>query len=131
VVERAPTEHEYVDLRAHVGWGQVSDLEAVARALEGSLYSVCIEFDGRAVATGRLVGDGGVYAYIQDVILLEEFRGRGLAVMVMDALMAHLDRVYPDGAFIGLMAAEGVAGLYERYGFERRPENAPGMRRVL
>jgi hypothetical protein len=51
--------------------------------------------------------------------------------MVMDALMAYLDRVYPDGAFIGLMAAEGVAGLYERYGFERRPENAPGMRRVL
>jgi ribosomal protein S18 acetylase RimI-like enzyme len=32
-----------------------------------------------------VVGDGGVYAYIQDVIVYEEFRGRGISMMMMDA----------------------------------------------
>jgi ribosomal protein S18 acetylase RimI-like enzyme len=83
------------------------------------------------VAAGRVVGDGGVYAYIQDVIVLEAHRGRGLARMMMDRIMEFIDRTYPSSAFVGLMAARGVAGLYERYGFERRPEDAPGMFRYV
>jgi len=131
LVERAPTVEEYMAFRAHAGWDEVADRPAIARALDGSLYSVCVESDGRAIATGRVVGDGGVYAYIQDVIVYEEFRGRGISRIVMDALLGFIERTYPKGAFVGLMAAEGVAGLYERYGFERRPDDAPGMRRTL
>jgi len=131
LVERPPTVEEYVSFRAHVGWQPVRDREAVGRALAASLFSVCVESGGRAVAMGRVVGDGGVYAYIQDMIVLVEFRGRGLSTIVMDALLGYVERTYPKGAFIGLMAAEGVAGLYERYGFERRPDGAPGMRRTL
>ena len=131
LVERAPTVEEYMAFRAHAGWEEVADRAAVARALGGSLFSVCVEADGRAIAIGRVVGDGGVYAYIQDVIVREEFRGRGISTLVMDALLEFIERTYPSGAFVGLMAAEGVAGLYERYGFERRPDDAPGMRRTI
>ena len=131
LVERAPTVEEYLAFRAHVGWTEIADRPSVARALDGSLYSVCVESDGRAIAMGRVVGDGGVYAYIQDVIVDEEFRGRGISTTVMDALLGFIERTYPKGAVLGLMAAPGVAGLYERYGFERRPDDGPGMRRTV
>ena len=129
LVERAPTVDEYLALRAHVGWNELRDREAVARGLEGSLFAVCIERDGDLVGTGRLVGDGGVYAYVQDVIVVDGERGRGLSRLIMDVLMRFLDEPYPDGALIGLMASRGVAGLYERYGFVRRDDDAPGMYR--
>ena len=131
LVERAPTVEEYTAFRAHAGWDEVADRAAVARALDGSLYCVCVESDGRAIATGRVVGDGGVYAYIQDVIVHEGFRGRGISTTVMDALLGFIARTYPKGASIGLIDAKGVAGLYERYGFERRPDDGPGMRRTV
>jgi hypothetical protein len=48
----------------------------------------------------------------------------------MDAIMEYLAAHAPDGAFIGLMAAKGVSKFYERYGFKKRPSEAPGMFRV-
>ena len=68
---------------------------------------------------------------VEEYMAFRAFRGRGISTMVMDALVGFIARTYPKGAFVGLMAAEGVAGLYERYGFERRPDDAPGMRRTL
>ncbi len=44
--------------------------------------------------------------------------------------MVWLDGHAREGSFVGLMAAEGVTGFYERYGFARRPEGRPGMFRV-
>jgi predicted GNAT family N-acyltransferase len=129
LVERTPTVDEYLALRAHVGWNELRDREAVARGLEGSLFAVCVERDGELVGIGRLIGDGGIYAYVQDVIVVEPDRGQGLSRLIMDALVRFLDGTYPEGAFIGLMAARGVAGLYERYGFVRRDDDAPGMYR--
>ncbi len=129
LVERAPTVDEYLALRAHVGWNELRDREAVARGLEGSLFAVCVERDGELVGIGRLVGDGGIYAYVQDVIVVEPDRGQGLSRLIMDGLMRFLDETYPEDAFVGLMAARGVAGLYERYGFARRDDDAPGMYR--
>ena len=45
--------------------------------------------------------------------------------MVMDALLGFIERTSPKGAFVGLMAAEGVAGLYERYGLSGDPMTRP------
>ena len=102
LVERAPTVDEYLALREQVGWAGLQDREAVARGLAHSVFAVCVERDGALAGTGRLVGDGGVYAYVQDVIVVPGERGRGLARLIMDALMRFVDETYPPGAFIGL-----------------------------
>lgn len=129
VVERAPTVAEYQLLRRAVGWGEMTD-GGVAEGLSKALFSVVLELDGRAVGCGRIVGDGGLYFYLQDVIVLPEHQGRGQGAAIMDALMAYLERTCRPGAFVGLMAAVGVAPFYERYGFRRRPDRQPGMYRV-
>jgi ribosomal protein S18 acetylase RimI-like enzyme len=83
--------------------------------------------DQELVGYGRIVGDGSVYFYIQDIIVLPEHRGQGLGHGIMSRVMAYLaEHAYPD-SFIGLMAAQGAAGFYERYGFAERPPDRPGM----
>ncbi|MGZ4136175.1 MAG: GNAT family N-acetyltransferase [Actinomycetota bacterium] len=79
------------------------------------------------MGVARVVGDGAVYFYIQDVIVEERLRGRGHGRALMDAVMAFIAREATPGAFVGLMAARDAAGFYERYGFEPRGDDRPGM----
>jgi GNAT superfamily N-acetyltransferase len=104
--------------------------EGVAAGLPNALFSVVLELDGEAVGCGRVVGDGGLYFYVQDVIVAAEHRGQGLGARIMDAVMAYLERTARPGAFVGLMAAQDIAPFYEKYGFRVRPERQPGMFRV-
>ena len=129
LVERPPTPDAYARLRDAVGWNEV-DAAGVAEGLRATLFSVCFELYGETIGCGRVVGDGGIYFYLQDVIVTPEQQGRGYGRLIMGALMGFLDRTSRPGAFVGLMAAQGVAAFYERYGFVPRPEGRPGMYRV-
>lgn len=129
LVERPPTVAEYRRLRRAASWGEMTE-EGLAAGLPNALYSVVLELDQEVIGCGRVVGDGGLYFYLQDVIVLPGFQGRGLGARIMEALMAYLDRTARPGAFVGLMAAEGVEAFYEPYGFRRRPDDRPGMFRV-
>lgn len=129
IVERAPTPDEYRRLRASVGWNELSP-DGIRAGLSGSLYSVVLERDGEAVGCGRVVGDGGVYFYVQDVIVVPELQGLGWGARIMDAVMDYLDASVRPGSFIGLMAAKDVEGFYRRFGFERRSDDRPGMFRI-
>jgi len=127
VVERLPSVEDYQRLRRSVGWSEVSD-EAAATGLARSLASFClVDAAEQILGIGRVVGDAGVYFYVQDVIVDERARGRGHGGALMAALLAYVERAAVPGAFVGLMAARGVSGFYKRYGFERRPDDGPGM----
>jgi ribosomal protein S18 acetylase RimI-like enzyme len=120
---------EYRRLRASAGWNELSP-DGIRAGLSGSLYSVVLERDGEAVGCGRVVGDGGIYFYVQDVIVVSELRGLGWGARIMDAVMRYLDASVRPGSFIGLMAAKDAEGFYRRYGFDRRPDDRPGMFRT-
>lgn len=126
LIERVPDVIDYQRLRQAVGWYVVAD-DATAAGLNNSLYSVCVLNQDRVIGYGRIVGDAGIYYYIQDIIVLPEFHGKGIGRMIMDAVMLYLQRHASPNAFIGLMAAKGVAGFYVKYGFAPRPEDRPGM----
>jgi GNAT superfamily N-acetyltransferase len=127
LVERAPTRDEYSLLRAEVGWAEIDGAQAL-RGLSGALFSACLETsDGELIGCARVVGDGGIYFYVQDVIVRAPWRGRGLGALLMDAVMKYLSRACDRNAFVGLMSARGVAGFYHRYGFRERPAAGPGM----
>jgi predicted N-acetyltransferase YhbS len=76
---------------------------------------------------GRVVGDGGIYLYLQDVIVYAHWRERGLGSQITEALLDRVRRLGGPGSFVGLMAAAGAAPFYERFGFEPRPDDRPGM----
>lgn len=126
LVEREPTVEEYQRLRHAVGWSEMTD-EGIASGLSNALFSVVLTLDGQAAGCGRIVGDGGLYFYLQDVIVEPDHQGRGQGARIMETLMRYLEGACWPGAFVGLMAADGVEAFYERYGFQRRPEGQPGM----
>lgn len=126
---RPPTVAELRGLNDAVGWTDLpADDDAVARGLAASLFGVvALTAAGEVVGSARVVGDGGVYFYVQDLIVAPAHQSRGLGDLLLDQVLAHLERVAPDGAFVGLMAAEGKAGFYARRGFAVRPQDGPGM----
>ena len=100
--------------------------------MHNSLFSVCVihNYKNNVIGCGRLVGDGGIYFYIQDVIVLPEFQGKGIGKHIMASIMDYLKACAPPNAFVGLMAAKGVSKFYERYDFMERPADAPGMFKI-
>ena len=126
VIDRAPTVSEYHGLRESVGWHALPE-HAAEVGLAQSLYAVCVLWESDVVGCGRVVGDGGIYFYIQDVIIRPQFQGRGYATRVMEKLMGYIERTAQSGAFIALMAAPGLEGFYGRFGFSCFPDDTPGM----
>ena len=129
LVERRPTVAEYQMLRAAVAWPEVDERQ-VERGLSGDLYAVCAERNGDTIGCARLVGDGGIYIYIQDVIVLPDYQGLGVGRRLMDRIMGQIDRLAGRNTFVALMAAEGVVPFYQRYGFAARSADRPGMFRL-
>ena len=86
---RQPTVNEYSYLRELVGWG-VPVKEATEVSIEQSLFSVCLEREGEIIGLGRIVGDGGLYFYVQDIIVKPEYRGLGYSRIIMDEVMKFI-----------------------------------------
>lgn len=128
LAERRIPVADYLRLRRAAGWTEL-DPDVAARGLAGALFAVVLEKDGAVAGCGQVVGDGAVYFYIQDVIVAEAHRGLGLGDAIMARLLAWIGGRAGRGSFVGLMAARGVAGFYERHGFARRDPEAPGMHR--
>jgi GNAT superfamily N-acetyltransferase len=127
--ERLPTPAELRRLFDAVGWyGELPDDDRqLAAALDRCLYAVCAVAAGETVGCARLIGDGAVYLYIQDVILLPAFQRLGVGDRLMRSVMTWLDEHCPANASVALFAAPGKDEFYKRYGFAPRPADEPGM----
>ncbi len=118
--ERLPTPMEYNFLREQVGW-KPYEIAVLERALPNTLFCLCVYSGDAIVGMGRVVGDGGLCFYIQDVIVLPAHQGRGLGGKIMTALMAYVDSEAHNNTIVGLMSALGKEPFYEKFGFFRRP----------
>lgn len=93
--------------------------EIVERAMANSLcFGVLC--DGAQVAFARVITDRATFAYLADVYVLEEHRGRGLSKRMMEAIVAHPEL---QGLRRWLLATRDAHGLYEQFGFT--PLSAP------
>ncbi len=117
--DRAPTLDEYRALCDAVGWSPVIDFEAAQISLARSLVAVVAVHEGRVVGMGRLVGDGAMYAYLQDLAVDPVFHRRGIGDALVARLVAHARARLRPKAFLGVFATAAGADLYRRHGFER------------
>lgn len=70
---------------------------------------------GRPVAFARIVGDGTSFAYLSDVWVAREERGRGLAKWMMTVIVERLPETNRISNF--LLATGDAQSLYSRYGW--------------
>lgn len=125
-IHQPPDASSYLLLRNTTTWDTLPE-KVMETGLRNSLFGVSV-FDGdQIVGCGRVIGDGAMYVYIQDVIVLPEYQGLGIGSRIMQHLMDYITTQLPESVFTGLMAARDVAGFYEKFGFLRRPPNRPGM----
>lgn len=127
LIDNILTAEDYIYLRSEVGFSK-TPLEQTQRALMNGLFSVVAECDGKIVGMGRLVGDGVMYWYIQDVAVLPEYQGKGIGKVIVQRLMQYVEENSIPGTYttIGLMAAKGKDSFYEKLGFISRPNETCG-----
>ena len=121
---------EYQALRGTTDWFSVDD-EVVEKSLKNDLFSVCVFDEKTLVGMGRIVGDGAIYFYIQDVIVSPSYKGKGIGVLIMNEIEAFLEENAFNNSFIGLMAADGVQKFYHKFGYLERAETRPGMSKLM
>ena len=127
LIEERPIDvKEYLTLRASTNWSQLSS-DQVKQALANDLYSVCVKIENQTVGMARIIGDGAIYFYIQDLIVLPEYQKQGIGRLIMECIEQYFKNKSPVGSFIGLMAAEGTVDFYQRFGYEVRSDLSPGM----
>jgi GNAT superfamily N-acetyltransferase len=71
--------------------------------------------EGRQVGFGRVITDFATFAYIADVFVVPEHRGRGVSKLLLRAMLDHpelqeLRRI--------LLATQDAYALYARFGFK-------------
>lgn len=125
LIEECPTPEEYLRLRQAVGWG-LPERAAIQPSLRSSLYCVCARSQGEIVGMARIIGDGGLAYYIQDVIVDPSRQGEGIGKRLMDRMMEYIRQHAVRHTIVGLMAARGKEPFYERYGFNLRPNERSG-----
>ena len=102
IEERNPSYDEYKTLRDAVGWGQ-TDETSTTKALNNTLYSLVALESNEVVGIGRVIGDGGLYYYIQDLIVCPNCQGKGVGKKLMAKLMEFIQSHTHSGSIIGLM----------------------------
>lgn len=95
-------------------WSPEIPFEIVRKAAENSLC-FGIKVDGQQVAFARVITDKATFAYLSDVYVVEEHRGRGLSHRMMERITQHAD-LQKLRRF--MLVTRDAHSLYSRYGFE-------------
>jgi ribosomal protein S18 acetylase RimI-like enzyme len=125
IIEKLPTPEEYNQLRQSVGWG-IYERNVILQTLPHSLYCVCTVKDGEIIGMARIIGDGGIAYYIQDVIIKPEYQRQGIGTLLIDKIMEYIRIHANNNSVIGLMAAKDKEPFYTPYGFTIRPDDRLG-----
>ena len=103
--------HRYLSTESY--WAHGRSREVVDDLVRGATRVVGIYHDGEQVGFARVVSDRHVVAYLADVYVLHEHRGRGLGVeLVREAV--ERSPFAPRRWFLHTADAQA---LYERFGF--------------
>ena len=106
-------------------WAKGIPLETVERAIAGSLC-LAVLHEGRQVGMARVVTDRATFAYLADVYVLEDHRGRGLS----KAMIARLhDHPQLQGLRRWLLFTLDAHGLYRQFGWQELAHPERGMER--
>ena len=111
--------HRYLSRDSY--WAKNIPLLTVQKSIQNSLC-FGIYKDGKQIGFARWVTDRAVFAYLCDVYILEEFRGKGLSKKLMSFMIFHPDL---QGLRRYQLATLDAHGLYEQFGFKAlaKPEN--------
>jgi GNAT superfamily N-acetyltransferase len=109
VVHRFLSEHAY--------WAMGRERQRQVDLNRAAWRVVGLYRDDRQLGYARVVSDGASLAYLADLFVLEEARGRGLGAEIVRELVER----GPLASLRWLLHTRDAHGLYERFGFTAPP----------
>jgi len=94
-------------------WAQNRTREQTETAIKNSLPFGVYKGENQ-IGFARVVTDYATFAYLGDVYILEEFRGQGLSLWLMETIVNHPDL---QGFRRWVLATRDAHTLYEKFGF--------------
>ena len=94
-------------------WAAGITRETVHRSIEHAI-PFTLFVSGAPAGFARVVSDRATVAYVGDVFVLPEFRGRKLSVWLMECVMAHSEL---QGLRRWILLTRDAHGLYAKFGF--------------
>lgn len=119
-------EGEIADLYRAGGWWKEEYETSMLRYLIRGSYLFAVAVDaktGRAVGMGRVISDGVSDGYIQDLVVLPEYRKTGIGTLIVSTLLKKcVDRGI---TWIGIIAEPATEKFYLPLGFRRMEGHTP------
>ena len=118
--------HAFISKESY--WGAGRSRELVERAIGGSTRVLGLYHGDQQVGFARAVSDEATVAYLADVYVLPAYRGRGLGLALVRAILEG----GADGALAEvrwLLHTADAQGLYRKLGFTDAPPVYPLMER--
>ena len=115
-----------------VGWGSY-DKEISKKALKNNVYSISVYDEDQVIGYGRIIGDGYIFLYIQDVMVSPEYQGKHIGTEIMNKLLnkiKEIKKINPD-ILVYLGASLGKEKFYEKFGFIKREDYGLGSGMIL
>ncbi|WP_285766569.1 GNAT family N-acetyltransferase [Peribacillus sp. SI8-4] len=131
IENNAPTLEEYTYLCESVGWTDYINFDVAEASLGNSIHCLTVKDQKQIVGMGRIVGDGAIYFYIQDIVVHPDHQNNGIGKEIMNHLVEYLKIYASDKAFVGLFASQGKEPFYEKYHFKDYSPNMTGMFTVI
>lgn len=118
--------HDFIANRSY--WAKGRSYATIMRSIENSLCFGMYNSTGNLIGFARVITDYSVFAYILDVFILEDFRGKGLSLKLMDHIMQHPDL---QGLHRIMLATKDAHSLYEKFGFRLTQSADKLMEKVI
>jgi GNAT superfamily N-acetyltransferase len=94
-------------------WAKGIPVETVQRSIDGSLCFALLAGE-RQVGFARVITDRTTIAYLGDVFVLPEYRGKGLGKWLVECVLAHPEL---QGLRRWVLVTLDAHGLYQQFGF--------------
>lgn len=122
--DKSKIDIEYVhQFLGNTYWAKNIPLDTFQRCINGSIcYSVF--HLTKQVGFARVVTDEATFAYLADVFIDENYRGKGLSRWLMEVIMAQPSL---QGLRRFMLGTRDAHGLYEKFGFKRIENPEPWM----
>lgn len=102
-------------------WSPGIQAELVVKAINGSIPFGLYDDRGDQAGFARVVTDGSLFAYLRDVFVLKDHRGKGLGRWLAEAALEHPDLRTVKG---WMLATDDAHAVYAKVGFRplKRPD---------
>ena len=107
-------------------WASGIPRDVVERSIAGSIAFGLYEHD-RQIGFARVVSDLATYAYLADVFIVEDYRGRGFGDWLVESILLHPQL---QGLRRIALITRDAAPLYSRHGFTA-PSNPSGYMEIV